>query len=288
MQQLLPVHRFAKDPAAFCVKSCSWWSRTVDLQLTYNVRASTDPVWAAFVSSVGRGLPALFPESCIVADVDALIEAMWPEEDFLGSSLNSILTMTRADAAAINARIASQCPGVTEYAYSLDSALDCEIAQYPIEYVNSVSLSGIPDHVLVLKKGAPYLIMHNTSPVLCNGTRVIFHRRVGKSLEVEISSGPHKGEFHYVPRLLLSFTNPSIPFTLRRVQYPLMHCWAMTVHKSQGQTLDRVGIFFPRPTWAHGLLYVAVSRVRRSMDCYIVGSVGVPVQNFCSLHVLSR
>jgi ATP-dependent exoDNAse (exonuclease V) alpha subunit len=86
--------------------------------------------------------------------------------------------------------------------------------------------------------------------------------------------------------MLLLTTNPAIPFTLRRVQYPLMPCWAMTVHKSQGQTLDKVGIFFPRPTWAHGLLYVAVSRVRRTQDCFWLGEYGGTIHNFCSKHVL--
>jgi hypothetical protein len=43
-----------------------------------------------------------------------------------------------------------------------------------------MQFTGIPDHVLTLKKGAPYIVMHNTAPDLCNGTRVIYHRRVGR------------------------------------------------------------------------------------------------------------
>ena len=35
----------------------------------------------------------------------------------------------------------------------------------------------------------------------------------------------------------------------------------MTIHKSQGQTLERVGIFLPSPCFSHGQLYVAASRV---------------------------
>jgi hypothetical protein len=97
--------------------------------------------------------------------------------------------MTRSDAAAINSTIASLCPGVMDCALSNDSAVDCETSLYPIEFVNSITLSGVPDHVVNLKKGAPYLITHNTSPVLCNGTRVVYHRRVGKCLEVQICAG---------------------------------------------------------------------------------------------------
>ncbi len=48
------------------------------------------------------------------------------------------------------------------------------------------------------------MIMHNVSPTLFNGTRVTYHRRVGKCLEVEVVNGVHKGELHYLPRLVLT------------------------------------------------------------------------------------
>jgi hypothetical protein len=286
MQQLLPVHRFAKDPAVYCMKMCSWWSVAAPLKLVFNERASADPEWAVFVAGIGEGRSTAFPVACVVPDVTALIAAVWPDGDFLHPGQRSILTMTRSAAAAINHRIAALCPGVVDVALSIDAALDCEAILYPIEFLHSITLSGVPDHVVNLKKGAPYLITHNTSPVLCNGTRVVYLRRVGKCLEVQISAGANRGEIHYVPRLLLTVSNPAIPFTLRRVQFPLMPCWAMTVHKSQGQTLDKVGICFERPTWAHGLLYVAVSRVRRSNDCFWVGDRGAVVFNFIAEHVL--
>ena len=57
-----------------------------------------------------------------------------------------------------------------------------------------------------------------------------------------------------------------------------------TVHKSQGQTLDAVGIYFSRPSWAHGLLYVAASRVRSVQTCFIVCTSDVV--NVTDTHVL--
>ena len=43
-------------------------------------------------------------------------------------------------------------------------------------------------------------------------------------------------------------------------QYPLMLAWAVTIHKSQGKTFDRVIIDIGRGTFAHGQMYVALSR----------------------------
>jgi len=55
-----------------------------------------------------------------------------------------------------------------------------------------------------------------------------------------------------------------------RVQFPLRLGFAMTINKSQGQTLGRVGICLNQgQVFSHGQLYVALSRVR-TMDSFVV------------------
>lgn len=49
-----------------------------------------------------------------------------------------------------------------------------------------------------------------------------------------------------------------------------MLCYAMTVNKSQGQTLKRVGIYLSSPVFSHGQLYVALSRVTTPTGLNIV------------------
>lgn len=53
------------------------------------------------------------------------------------------------------------------------------------------------------------------------------------------------------------------------VQFPLQLGYALTIHKAQGKTLDRVIIDIDRGAFAHGQLYVALSRTRKKADMLI-------------------
>lgn len=53
------------------------------------------------------------------------------------------------------------------------------------------------------------------------------------------------------------------------IQYPLQLGYALTIHKAQGKTLDRVIVDIDRGAFAHGQLYVALSRTRRKADMFI-------------------
>ena len=62
----------------------------------------------------------------------------------------------------------------------------------------------------------------------------------------------------------------SWPFKLIRRQFPFIVSYAMTINKSQGQSLEHVGLYLPHRVFSHGQLYVALSRVKRKDGLHIL------------------
>ena len=76
---------------------------------------------------------------------------------------------------------------------------------------------------------------------------------------MRIITGHHAGPLAFIPRITLTHSQ-GLSFEFRHRQFPVHLAFAMTINKSQGQSLGTVGMDLRQPVFAHGQLYMALSR----------------------------
>lgn len=133
--------------------------------------------------------------------------------------------------------------------------------------IETLKKSCLAPEKLVLKLGAEVMFVKNSfEQGYVNGTRgtvidfTVSNQPVVKLFNgKEITVDPETWAIDDHGKILASIT-----------QIPLRHAWAITVHKSQGMSLDAAVIDLSR-AFAFGMGYVALSRVRTLSGLHLVG-----------------
>lgn len=203
----------------------------------------------------------------------------------------------KRDVASTNARNLSLLPKESSVSYTCVDNVDPRIGSaswVKVSLTNDSFFKGEcqADSVLELRKGAQVMLTRNEPKEfgsLVNGSRGVvvgfsvkpFHYEGGpfsspltetsSSLTFDLSSEDKTTFLFPVVRFSTGETRLVIPHDFKkslygkgecvRVQLPLVLAWAITVHKTQGSSLDRA-IVDLGGTFAEGQAYVAISRAR--------------------------
>jgi hypothetical protein len=157
----------------------------------------------------------------------------------------AILTPKNEHVHKINGKILKRSEGETVTYFSIDSVEDDgegSVEDYPVEFINSLTPSGMPLHELKLKVGAIVMLLRNLNKKrgLCNGTRLIIKSLKPHVIHAEILQGKFKGKQVLIPRIDLAPADNELPIIVKRRQFPICLAFVMTINKSQGQSLKYV------------------------------------------------
>lgn len=138
----------------------------------------------------------------------------------------------------------------------------------PLNLVEILKKSSIATEILKMKKGAEVMCIKNNFEMgYVNGSR-------GKIVDFELDTRYPVVELYSGQRVTLKPESWSIEEEGRIKasikQIPLRLAWAITIHKSQGMSLDNAEIDLRR-TFTYGMGYVALSRVRTLEGIVLAG-----------------
>jgi ATP-dependent DNA helicase PIF1 len=214
--------------------------KTLELQSIYR---QTDDHFIYLLNAVRDG-------SITNSQIDNLNDSL--VENFEMDEGKIILTTTNARASGINQNYLKQLSS-DEFSYRAQATGQFYKELFPT------------DEVLKLKKGAQVIMIKNDPEKRwVNGSIGTIHDIAEKKIKVKINHKIYEVKKEKWDRIQYSYDDDQQE-VLENVtgsfkQYPMRLAWAITIHKSQGQTFEKVIIDMSQGSFAPGQLYVALSR----------------------------
>lgn len=273
------------------IKHSNFWHLVQHLKLTMNMRVDQEETeFSNWILNVGNGGQCALHESMLdgIHEVEQLIDKVFGTDN----CNSAILAPTNRSVDFINDIVLDKMEEEEVIFPSCDFLAEDTFNNtlYPVEVLNQISCSGLPNHILRLKRNCIVILLRNMDirNGLCNGTRLRVLSWTNRVLKAQIMYGDHQGKVVFIPRISMVPSDATLPFKLKRVQFPVKLAYAITINKSQGQTLDRVGLYLKQDVFTHGQLYVALSRVKRRSHIYALGKEGTSqVKNVVYKEVLN-
>ncbi|KAH9622346.1 hypothetical protein KSS87_022355, partial [Heliosperma pusillum] len=250
-RQILPVVPKGSRADIVHASLCSsyLWSSCKVLKLTKNMRLqvgsssnNADDIkkFSEWILEIGNGLAG--------GDNTGEVELQFPPDLLIEDVKRAILAPTHEIVDAVNDYVLSLIDNDERIYLSSDevSKDDTSIGErdlHSTEFLNSIRCSGLPNHQLRLKVGAMVMLLRNIdqSRGLCNGTRLIVTDLRTRVIRCTVLTGSRKGDIVYIARITLTPSDSSkFPVRFSRRQFPIAVCFAMTINKSQGQSLSQI------------------------------------------------
>nr|XP_047146316.1 ATP-dependent DNA helicase pif1-like [Hydra vulgaris] len=265
-RQILPVVKRGRpaEVVESCIKCSLQWQWVQKFTLTENMRVRDgEGDFSEWLLKLGSGtIPGKeedpfkgcieIPQQCIIRENESFVEKIFGDAQQDDYAKRVILTPTNVDSLSINEEVLERLHGEVKTYLSADQIDTDDLNErnnFPVEFLNSLTPSGMPTHCLKLKIGCVIMLLRNLDlkAGLCNGTRIKVCALQNNYIDAEVLTGVSEGKRVFVPRIQLPPSDSNLPFVLKRRQFPVRLAYLMTINKSQGQTFDRVGVYLKKP-----------------------------------------